>query len=36
METEVEEAAVDNSPERVDVADAEAPKPPLIEMAVEF
>ena len=31
METEV-----DNCPERVDAADAEAPGPPRIEMAVEF
>ena len=30
---EVEEAAVDNCPERVDVA--EAPRPPLIETAVD-
>ena len=36
LETEVEEAAVDNCPERVDAADAEAPTPPRIETAVEF
>ena len=28
---EVEEAAVDNCPERMDTADAEAPRPPRIE-----
>ena len=27
---------VDNCPERVDAADAEAPRPPRIETAVEF
>ena len=32
METE----AVDNCPERMDAADAEAPRPPRIETAVEF
>ena len=41
METEVQtmrrmQAAVDNCPERMDVADAEAPRPPRIETAVEF
>ena len=35
MET-VEEAAVDNCLERVDAADAEGPRPPRIETAVEF
>ena len=35
LETE-EEAAVDNSPERMDVADAEAPRPLRIETAVGF
>ena len=30
------EAAVDNCPERIDVADAEAPRPPRIETVVEF
>ena len=30
------QAAVDNCPERMDAADAEAPKPPRIETAVEF
>ena len=29
-------AAVDNCPERIDAADAEAPRPPRIETAVEF
>ena len=33
METEVEEAAVDNCPERMH---AEARRPPRIETAVEF
>ena len=28
--------AVDNCPERMDAADAEAPRPPRIETAVEF
>ena len=30
------ETEVDNCPERVDAADAEAPRPPRIETAVEF
>ena len=30
------ETAVDNCLERMDVADAEAPRPPRIETAVEF
>ena len=34
LETEV--SAVDNCPERMDAADAEAPRPPRIETAVEF
>ena len=29
-------AAVDICPERMDAADAEAPRPPRIEMAVKF
>ena len=34
---DVEEAStVDNCPERMDAADAEAPRPPRIETAVEF
>ena len=36
MEMEVEEAAVDNCPERMGVADAGAPRPLRIETAVEF
>ena len=36
LETEVEEAAVDNCPERMDVADAEVPRPPRIETAVDI
>ena len=32
----VEEAAVDNCPERMDAADAEALRPPRIETVVEF
>ena len=32
----MEAAAVDNCPERVDAADAEAPGPPRIETAVGF
>ena len=43
METEVKEAtmlsletAVDNCLERMDAADAEAPRPPRIETVVEF
>ena len=35
LETEVE-TAVDTCPERMDVVDAEAPRPPWIETAVEF
>ena len=35
IETAVE-TAVDNCPERMDAADAEAPMPPRVEMAVEF
>ena len=35
-EAVVKEAAVDNSPERMDAADAEALMPPRIETAVEF
>ena len=30
------QAAVDNFPERMDAADAEAPRPPRIETVVEF
>ena len=30
------ETEVDNCPERVDTADAEVPRPPRIETAVEF
>ena len=37
LSLEVEEAmAVDNCPERMDAADAEAPRPSRIETAVEF
>ena len=36
LSLEVEEAAVDNCPERMDVVDTEAPRPPRIETAVEF
>ena len=36
LETEVEEAAVDNYPERMNAADVEALRPPRIETAVEF
>ena len=32
----MEEAAVDNCPERMDAADAVAPRPPQIETAVEI
>ena len=33
---ETEEATVDTCPERMDAADAEAPRPPRIETAVEL
>ena len=33
---EVKKAAVNNCPERMDAADAEAPRPPRIETAVVF